>query len=130
MDDGQIFGRSIGFPPRIGPDGRLTWSEGAQNIREAIQIILLTDLQERLFLPGFGGGLQAFLFQPNTPATYRLIQDSITRALARWEPRITVDSVDVQPDPTQDQTAVATISYKLVATQVGSQISVSVRLTA
>ncbi len=30
----------------------------------------------------------------------------------------------------QDQTAIATIYYKLVATQVGSQITVSVRLTA
>jgi phage baseplate assembly protein W len=130
MDEGTIFGRGIGFPPRIGPDGRLAWSAGAQNIREAIQIILLTELQERIFLPGFGGGLQTFLFQPNTPATFRLIEDRITQALASWEPRITVTSVVVQADPTQDQTAIATIFYKLVATQVGSQITVSVRLTA
>ena len=28
MDAGRIFGRGIAFPPRVGADGRVAWSEG------------------------------------------------------------------------------------------------------
>ena len=41
IDAGTLFGRGIAFPPRIGPDGRLMWSAGPQNIREGIRIALL-----------------------------------------------------------------------------------------
>ena len=71
MDQGTIFGRGISFPPRLGPDGRLAFSEGPQNIREAIQVILLTVPGERLMLTGFGGKLRQFLYEPNTVATRR-----------------------------------------------------------
>lgn len=128
MDEGQLFGRGISFPPRIGPDGRTEWSAGAQNIREAIRIILLTEPEERLMLPEFGGGLQSFLFEPNTVTTHRLIQDRITQALGRWEPRITIESITVEHDPADEQAAVATIAYRLVATGKREQVSLTVQL--
>ena len=56
----------MSFPPRVGPDGRVAWSEGEVNVREAIRIILMTEPRERLRLPEFGGGLSRFLFEPNT----------------------------------------------------------------
>lgn len=128
IDNRNIFGKGISFPPRVGPDGRVTWSEGDANIREAIKIILMTEQRERLRLPEFGGGLSRFLFEPNTVTTRRLVQDRITRALAEWEPRIRVESVDVEPDPTDPQAAIATISYKLVATQARERVSLTVSL--
>ena len=68
-------------------------------MREAIEIVLKTELRERLRLPEFGGGLGRFLFEPNTATTRRQIEDRIVKALARWEPRIRVESVDVEADP-------------------------------
>ncbi len=129
MDAGRLFGRGISFPPRVGPDGRVAWSEGEENVREAIRVILLTEVNERIRLAEFGGGLGRFLFEPNTVTTRRLIQDRITRALAEWEPRIRVEAVDVQADPNDPQAAIATISYKLVATQTRERVSLSVSLT-
>ena len=128
MDGGQLYGRSMSFPPRVGADGRVAWSEGETNIREAIQIILKTEERERLNLPSFGAGLQQYLFEPNTVATQFQIQDRITRALQQWEPRISVSAVDVQQDPADTQAAIATIQYKLVATQIKQTMNVSVRL--
>jgi phage baseplate assembly protein W len=107
MDEGQLFGRGISFPPRIGPEGRIAWSVGAQNIREAIRVILLTETEERLMRPEFGGGLQSFLFEPNTTATHRLIQERITQALGRWEPRIAIESVTVDAHPQDAEAALA-----------------------
>ena len=129
-DAGKIFGRGIGFPPRVGPEGRVAWSEGEANVRESIRIVLLTEPRERLRLPEFGGGLRRFLFEPNTPATRHLIRERIGDAVARWEPRARLESVTVDPDPSDAETAVATITYRLVATQTRERVSLTLALSA
>src|SRR2546421_3828268 len=122
IDAGKLFGRGIGFPPRIGPDGRVAWSEGEVNVREAIRVILMTEQRERLRLPEFGGSLSRYLFEPNTVTTRHLMQDRITKALAEWEPRIRVESVEVEPDQIDPQAAIATITYRLIATQTRERV--------
>jgi uncharacterized protein len=129
MDAGRLYGKGISFPPRLGPDGRFAWSAGPQNIRESIRIILLTQVQERLMLPEFGGGLQSFLFDPNAVSTHRLIQNRVTQALERWEPRIQLVSVSVTEDPADNQIANVNIIYKLVATDLEDQLSLAVQLS-
>lgn len=128
MDPGQLFGRGISFPPRIGPDGRMAWSEGEDNVRESIRVILLTEERERLLTPDFGGGMGSYLFEPNTATTRALLKDRITRALGRWEPRIAVESVQVDADANDVQAAIATITYKLVATQSRVRVGLTVAL--
>ena len=128
MDSGRLFGRGIAFPPRVSNDGRVAWSEGEVNVRESIRIILMTEQRERLMLPEFGGSLGLFLFEPNTVTTRHLIKDRIERALKRWEPRIALERVSVEADPEDAQGAVATITYKLVATETRERVSMSVTL--
>ena len=127
-ESGRMFGRGMAFPPRVGGDGRVAWSEGELNVRESIQVILLTERRERLMLPEFGGGLSGYLFEPNTVTTRRLIKDRIQRALEQWEPRIAVESVEVEADPDDSQAAVATITYQLVATQTRERVRLGVTL--
>jgi phage baseplate assembly protein W len=124
----QTLGQGISFPPRIGPNGQIAWSSGADNVRECIQVILLTEQQERVMLPEFGGGLRTFLFEPNNTSTQAAIRDRIAQALKDWEPRIAVDSVVVTPDGADPQSAVAMINYHLVATGAQGQVGVTVTL--
>ena len=126
--EATLLGRGISFPPRIGSDGRFAYSSGAENVRESIRVILSTDQDERIMLPEFGGGLVQYLFQPNMPSTHRLIQESITQSLARWETRIEVDSVDVAADPADPRAAVATVQYRVRATGLTDRTDVTVRL--
>jgi phage baseplate assembly protein W len=128
MDAGRILGRGMSFPPRVGADGRVAWSAGEQNVREAVEIVLKTELRERLRLPDFGGGLGRFLFEPNTTTTRRQIQDRVVKSLAAWEPRIRVESVEVDADEQDPDSAVATIVYRLVATQTQDRLTLSVVL--
>lgn len=127
-DAGAILGRGIAFPPRVGSDGRIAWSAGDDSIRDSIRIILCTERNERLRLPDFGAGLRRFLFEPNTPATQNRLEDRILKSIAAWEPRISVQSVEVEVDPDDAESAIATIDYKLVATQVNDRVSVTVAL--
>ena len=129
MDEGKVYGKGISFPPRIGPDGRVAWSAGARNIRESIRVLLLTEFEERVMLPDFGGGLRSFLFRPNTVATRQLIQERTMRSLLRWEPRIAVESVTVEPDADDPQASVMVIEFKLKATGVGERISLALQFT-
>lgn len=129
LDEGRGLGKGISFPPRIGPDGRFAWSTGSQNVRECVRVILLTELEERVMLPEFGGGLKSFLFQPNVLATHRVMQDRVESALARWEPRLEVEEVSVEPDPADIDAALVTVRYRLVATEQAEGVTVAVRLT-
>jgi phage baseplate assembly protein W len=128
LDAGELYGRGISFPPRVGSDGRIAWSEGEDNVRESIRVLLLTRRRERLMLPDFGGGLDRYLFEPNTVATRQLIQNEIERVLARWEPRVKVETVTVEQDERDAVAAVATIQYRLVATQQRERVSVTLTL--
>lgn len=127
-DEARIFGRGVSFPPRLGPDGRWATSAGAENVRESIRVILLTELEERVMLPEFGAGLKRYLFQPNSAPTHRLLAERITQALGRWEPRIAVASVDVEPDEDESRAAVVALRYRLVATGAFEQLRFSVQL--
>ena len=128
IDEGQIFGRGMAFPPHLDATGQWATSVGAQNVRESIQILLLTRLGERLMYPSYGSSLRTYLFAPNNPATRKSIEDEITRALQQWEPRITVDSLLVAADPSDAQAAIATIQYRLVANQLANQITLTLQL--
>lgn len=130
IDTGSVFGRGIAFPPRVGADGRLQFSQGADNIRESIRIILLTNAGERVMLADFGGSLGRFLFEPNIAVTHRAIVQAITRSLARWEPRISVASVEVDAAPDDAQAATASLRYSLVATRANEQMHLRVPVGA
>ncbi|MER0169343.1 MAG: phage tail protein [Nitrosomonas sp.] len=124
----NILGHSLSFPLRIESDGRFAWSEGESNIRESLTVILKTEPGERIALPDFGAGLGRFLFEPNNAATHARIERAITGALTRWERRIQVESVEVVADHIDLSAALATITYRLVATSSRERISVAVPL--
>jgi len=126
----SIFGRGIAFPPRVGADGRIVWSEGETNIRDSITVVLKTEPGERVGVPDFGAGLGRFLFEPNNATTHTRIQDAIVRALARWERRIEVESVEIAPDQDDAELALATITYRLVATAARERISLNIPTAA
>lgn len=127
-DLGRRLGRGMAFPPHVGADGRVAWSVGEANIREALQIVSLTEPGERQMLPGFGAGLGALLFEPNTTTSRYEIAERIRRGITDWEPRVRVRSVEVVADETDPQAALATVVYELVATGDVAAVTVPVSL--
>ena len=124
----NIYGQGLSFPARVGADGRLAWSAGEENVRESIRLILLTEPGERLMREAFGCGLRRFLFEPNTATTRQLIRERITQAISRWEPRVALDDVAVEPDDADPRLVAVTITFRLVATQAAGRIGLSLRL--
>lgn len=103
----------IGWPLFPVPDaaGRLRYPSTLDaSVRDRVKVILSVRPGELMFHPDFGAGLDELLGRPNTVALRRDIADRIKESLARWEPRIAVDRVDVEEvehAPTQLRVSIA-----------------------
>ena len=73
-------------------------TNGANEIEQAIRIILLTAPGERVMRPAFGCRIHDLVFEPNNRATAVQAERYINEALGRWEPRIEVTQVETRPD--------------------------------
>jgi phage baseplate assembly protein W len=124
----NIFGQGLSFPPRVGADGRLAWSEGEENVRESIRVLLLTEPAERLMREEFGCGLRRFLFEPNTVTTRTLIREAVTNTIKAWEPRVAVEGVTVEPDAEDPRLVAVEIHFRLVATQAVGRLGLTLQL--
>ena len=112
----RILGQGWRFP--LGVDGRggLALAKGETDIKEAIVTILRTAQGDRVMRPEFGSSIHEFVFAPNNATTAGLIAYQVQEALARWEPRIEVTGVDVQPDPLEPSRVLIDIQYLVKAT--------------
>ena len=124
----DLYGTGLSFPPRVGPDGSMVWASGELDVRECICVILRTRPGERVERPTFGCGLARFLFEPNTVATLRLIQEEVRRALAAWEPRVTVDDVTAVLNPADARAVDVTVTYTLIASGQRERLALTVAL--
>ena len=77
------------FPFGIsGEHGRVETSEGRENIRQSVKIILLTEPGERMMHPEFGTKLHQFLFESMDSQTEEMIRREVRHSLQMWEKRI------------------------------------------
>ena len=92
----------IGFPflARPGGDGSLSFPTS-------------TRPGELLAHPDFGAGLDTLLHEPNSLALRKDLHDRISESLARWEPRIELDRVDVNEVPGEPTRLRVEIAYRL-----------------
>ena len=131
MTNGQQK-RLINWPLLPLPDanGRLSFPGLEDSVRQSIQIILRTKPGERLMRPAFGGGLERMVHEQNTLATRAAISDLITTSLAKWEPRIVLDRVDVWQIEDRPTEVRCEIAYRIRRTNVAKQIGVTMALEA
>ena len=99
LTNGDSFvGAGVAFPLRLDAVGSVALVSSDAEIQEAIHLILATAPGERPMRPEFGCGIHQYLFAPADGGTAGLMAQEVRRALDRWEPRITVASVDVSVD--------------------------------
>lgn len=95
------LGRGWAFPLRVTVQGKVQLSGITQSIEESIQIILRTQVGERVYRPDFGSRLSELVFAPMNTQTLLLLRLHVQEALTQWEPRIVLDDVRTEPDPMQ-----------------------------
>jgi phage baseplate assembly protein W len=113
---GDMLGRGLAFPFRVGRHGGLVMAEGEEDVAQAIRIILSTVPGERSIRPGFGCDIHSFVFEGLDAATFGHIEKAIRRALERWEPRIIVEAIEFSTPQGDDGTLLIHITYTLRTT--------------
>ncbi len=93
--------------------GAIRRSSHEQSIAEAIDMILNTAPGERLMRPDFGCRIHDLVFAQNNIGTAGLAQFYVKEALIRWEPRIDLDAVEVEADPTDPAQLLITVRYRV-----------------
>ena len=112
----DLIGSGWSFPVRLTPGGSVRLVSGAEEIEAAVRMILTTAPGERVMRPDFGCAMWEQVFAPVNPNTLGLIEQSVREALARWEPRITLDNVTARPDDNDNAIVQIDIEYHVRAT--------------
>jgi uncharacterized protein len=64
-------------------------------IKESMKNLILTERGERLFQPTLGSNVRKTLFENNTPATLKILQEQVKEVINNFEPRITLIDVEI-----------------------------------
>jgi len=119
----------IGWPllPLPEASGELAYPADLDgSVRQAIRVILMTRPGELMFHPDFGVGLDQFLNDLDSLGLRRTLHDRIHENLARWEPRIDVDRVDVSDVPEQPSRLRIEIAYRLRRTGAAGSVGLTI----
>jgi len=82
--------------------GDLTQVRKTTAISRSLKNILQMNSGERLFQPDVEGGLGPLLFENFSDLTTARIENKIRQAIAKFEPRANVQSVNVKPSPDEN----------------------------
>lgn len=112
----EFVGRGWGFPLRTDANGSIALVADEREIEEAIRLVLATSPGERPMRPEFGCRIHEYVFAPVSASTAGALSYEVRRSLDRWEPRITVESVDVSYDAEDRAVVYIDISYRINGT--------------
>lgn len=125
MEQQKAFlGTGWGFPVALDPNsGRTAMVAAEVDIEQAIRIILATAPGERVMRPDFGCGANELVFETLDTATFARVQRAVTDALTRFEPRIELLAVSVDPTQAANGLLLVLIDYRVRATnQSGNMV--------
>lgn len=112
-----FLGVGVKWPPQVDRmTGRFMTSSYEENIKESIQIILMTRKGERIMRPEFGCGIFQYAFGTMDYTSFSRMEKEVEEALYTWEPRIHEIEVSVSQDEQKDGVLNIGISYVVRAT--------------
>jgi uncharacterized protein len=116
------LGRGWAYPVQIDRrTGAVEVSEYEVDIREAIRIILGTAPGERVMRPDFGCGIHDLVFGVMDTMTLTRVESSVRDSLTKYEARIQVLGVDVDPFYAAEGKLLVEINYRIRLTnQIGN----------
>lgn len=124
MEKNPLFlGRGWSFPPKFDRNTReLHMLEGEEDIRSSIEIILATELGERVMHPTFGWKRDRWLFESLTVSAATAIQKEVEDALLFYEPRIDLNSVTLLPGDRESGRVEIVVDYTVRSTNTRNNL--------
>ena len=123
--DKAFLGVGWGFPPEFHRHAdalgvKMVTEE--DDIAESLGILLSTSPGERLMQPSYGCGLYTMVFETINQSTITRLKDLIERAVLFFEPRVTLESIDIDTENVLEGVLKIRLNYRVRKTNSRSNI--------
>lgn len=113
----SFLGTGWSFPPTfVRATSSVLMVSAAVDIRQSLEILFSTRKGERLMVPEYGCDIWLLVFASVDTAFKTQVKDYIGQAILDWEPRIDLDSVDVQASASVEGVVLIEVGYTIRAT--------------
>ncbi len=108
---GPILPKDDGYPNPA--QWNFNRGEDIEILASSVKMLLTTAKGERIMLPEYGTNLRLILFELQSNGVEGLVQQEITDALTKWEPRVNLEFLTVERTGERAVTVYTTLSSKL-----------------
>jgi hypothetical protein len=114
----------ISYDLTIDEFGDLELLEDTAAIKQSLQTIVLTKIgtKTKYQNPIFGSATAELLFEKMNPFTVSNLEDEVLSAIENWEPRVSVDAVEIEANNHQVK---ASIRYSIVSLNITESITIN-----
>lgn len=105
------------YPPAFLPEKHTTrMVTDEEDIRQSLIILLSTRIGERVYRPDYGTELYLYQFEQMDLTVETQMKRSIEKAVLLFEPRITLDRIEISQEPTESGILDIGIFYRIRTT--------------
>lgn len=117
MASSSFLGTGWSFPPTFDRTlGQVIMTSDAADIQASLQILLSTRHGERVLLPEYGCDLEPMVFESMSTSFITYVQNLIQTSITNYEPRITLNSVNLVTDQAADGILLVELDYTIKST--------------
>jgi len=117
MADQSFLGTGWNFPPTFTRGGAdVEMASGTEDIHQSLQILLSTQLGERIMQDTFGCDLNVVLFEEMDQGLVNTLTNLISDAILYHEPRISLDNLDISESDNQQGLLLIRLEYTVRST--------------
>lgn len=116
----SLLGKGPSFPYNKSSTGGLAYTESITRINQSLFLIFETPKGSRLMMPEFGSDLRKYRFDPLDTVLMEKVRFTITEDIKRWEPRISLTSIEflADNDAIDNSILYVSINYRIINTTV------------
>ncbi|MGK7908804.1 MAG: GPW/gp25 family protein [Synechococcus sp.] len=119
----QFLGKGWAFPLVFENQGRsVRMAEAEEDIRQSLNILLSTELGERVMRPAFGWKRDALLFEPLSTTFASYLKGEIETAILFFESRIELNKVTFELPPNREGLIEIRLDYTIRVTNTRSNL--------
>jgi phage baseplate assembly protein W len=123
MANDDFLGTGWAFPLAFENQGRVVrMATGEADIRQSLQILLATELGERVMQPAFGWRRETLVFEPLSTAMATSVREAVKNAILFYEPRIDIVRISLETDGLTEGRIDLRVDYIIRATNTRTNL--------
>lgn len=119
----QFLGKGWSFPPTFDNRSKgVVMTEGEDDIRDSLEILLGTHVGERIMRPGYGMNLDRLMFEGIDTGLVATLEKDLEFAIALHEPRIKLTELAVIKDRQVEGRLLIVVEYLIRTTNTRNNL--------